>query len=35
MKLNLMYLGYIFDILAKVLQYKEQHGEIDFPGGLK
>ena len=27
-------LGYIFDILAKVLQYKEQHGEIDFPGGL-
>ena len=27
-------LGYIFDILAKVLRYKEQHGEIDFPGGL-
>ena len=27
-------LGYIFDILAKVLRYKEEHGEIDFPDGL-
>ena len=27
-------LGYIFDILVKVLQYKAQHGEIDFPNGL-
>ncbi len=27
-------LGYIFDILAKVLRYKEEHGEIDFPNGL-
>jgi hypothetical protein len=27
-------LGYIFDILAKVLQYKAEHGEIDFPNGL-
>jgi len=27
-------LGFIFDILTKVSQYKEQHEEIDFPGGL-
>ena len=27
-------LGYIFNILSKVLQYKTQHGEIDFPNGL-
>ena len=27
-------LGYIFDILVKVLRYKEAHGEIDFPNGL-
>ena len=27
-------LGYIFDILVKVLHYKSQHGEIDFPNGL-
>ena len=33
-KIKPQVLGYIFDILAKVLQYKEQHGEIDFPGGL-
>jgi hypothetical protein len=26
-------LGYIFDILAKVLRYKEEHGEIEFPDG--
>jgi hypothetical protein len=26
-------LGYIFDILVKVLRYKEEHGEIDFPDG--
>ena len=29
-----MYFGYIFDILSKVLKYKETHGEIDFPNGL-
>ena len=27
-------LGYIFDILGKVLRYKTEHGEIDFPNGL-
>jgi hypothetical protein len=27
-------LGYIFDLLAKVLKYKDEHGEIDFPNGL-
>ena len=27
-------LGYIFDILVKVLRYKAEHGEIDFPNGL-
>jgi hypothetical protein len=27
-------LGYIFDVLAKVLKYKAEHGEIDFPNGL-
>jgi hypothetical protein len=27
-------LGYIFDIISKVLQYKAEHGEIDFPNGL-
>lgn len=27
-------LGYIFDILAKVLHYKAEQGEIDFPNGL-
>jgi hypothetical protein len=26
-------LGYIFDILSKVLRYKAEHGEIDFPDG--
>jgi hypothetical protein len=26
-------LGYIFDILVKVLRYKEEYGEIDFPDG--
>jgi hypothetical protein len=26
-------LGYIFDTLVKVLRYKDDHGEIDFPGG--
>ena len=26
-------LKYIFDILAKVLRYKEEHGEIEFPDG--
>jgi hypothetical protein len=27
-------LGYIFNVLVKVLRYKEEHGEIDFPNGL-
>ncbi len=27
-------LGYIFDILVKVLRYRAEHGEIDFPNGL-
>jgi hypothetical protein len=27
-------LAYIFDILSKVLRYKSEHGEIDFPNGL-
>jgi len=26
-------LGYIFDILVKVLRYKDEHGEIEFPDG--
>jgi hypothetical protein len=26
-------LGYIFDILVKVLRYKNEHGEIEFPDG--
>ena len=27
-------LGYIFNILSKVLKYKETHGEIKHPNGL-
>jgi hypothetical protein len=27
-------LGYIIDILVKVLRYKAEHGEIDFPNGI-
>ena len=27
-------LGYIFDVLVKVLRYKSENGEIDFPNGL-
>lgn len=27
-------IAYIFDILAKVLRYKKEHGEIEFPNGL-